>query len=421
MAAAPLEGKQSIKQNELSDSLIISQDNIDVSPESNSEINPKVNVNPKRKLKDRESPDKPKLKSQLTMIVSPDGTIVVSPEHKKRLVTGNNTTDNNSDSFKHDKSSSENYDTEDNIPLSQYGSTTFTDSDQVFTPRARPQRTTILKRAIQNRTKRRAKNRDQSLDRKKYGAPNVNFSTDGDTSEKEKHKEKSNGNMLCILADIQSRITKMETDNIAAQKKLDGIGEDVKGLTTNGICKQDLDTAVNNLALSIGKDIEGHEKRIAQNENQLHTLTRGINATGVDLAKMKKTCQQTEESILNFKEEVEREKESLNGKIKVLQQSLEKMNLEKPKERPTENVNVTTTKNLMFEGLTEKKGEDVYDVVIRTVKELDIIIYDNDIDIAYMVGRYKGENTWPRPIRVKFISEHVRTVIWQHKQRLLVL
>ena len=79
---------------------------------------------------------------------------------------------------------------------------------------------------------------------------------------------------------------------------------------------------------------------------------------------------------------------------------------------------LTLTKNIILEGLTENRREDVYETVIRTVQELGIRIYDNDINLAYRIGTYKGEDVWPRPIRVELISTHVRDIIWQNRRRL---
>ena len=64
------------------------------------------------------------------------------------------------------------------------------------------------------------------------------------------------------------------------------------------------------------------------------------------------------------------------------------------------------------------REEDVYDTVISTIREIGINIYNNDINLALRIGTYKGDNVWPRPIRVELVSTHVRNVVWQNRWKL---
>ena len=75
-------------------------------------------------------------------------------------------------------------------------------------------------------------------------------------------------------------------------------------------------------------------------------------------------------------------------------------------------------KNVILEGLNEDHDEDVYNTVICAIKELGISIFDNDINLAYRIGTFKGKNAWPRPIRVELVSAHARDVIWANRYRL---
>ena len=365
----------------------------------------------KRKLKDTVSPSS--LTSKLSLIVNPEGSIVVSPDHKKRPVVIGTVTTKGADASTHDKSSSEEYDTDDNIPLSQYGSSTETSAgtggERPFKRPVRKQKSNTLRRALYNRAKCRAATRDGGH----YGAPKANPSTFSE-SEKENNDAQNRG-VLGILTDIQARMTRMEEDGRDTKEKLEGIGNDMKSLKEENISKQDLSVALQEIKNTLQEDIKNQETRIEKNENQLELLTQGLNRTSVGLTDLKKKQNVVEEELLKFKSEVEAEKVKLNTKMAQLDNRLEKMNITSPNYIQKDDQREKDLKNLVLEGLVEDQGEDVYDVVIRAVKEIGINIFENDINVAYRIGSYKANAQWPRPIRVQLVSSRVREVLWSQR------
>ena len=198
---------------------------------------------------------------------------------------------------------------------------------------------------------------------------------------------------------------------------LDSIEGDMKCLNTNSICKENLSDVMKELSANLKWDIDQHGLKIKQNEDQLSLLTEGLNSTNQDLRKVKKNQSAWEEDILKYKVKMEQDKASMTRKLAEMEEMLKE--IKSAKETKGHDVTMDNkSKNIILEGLNEVQEEDVYNTVIRTIKELNLNIFDNDINIAYRIGTYKSEYSWPRPIRVEFISTHVRDVIWENRRRL---
>ena len=166
------------------------------------------------------------------------------------------------------------------------------------------------------------------------------------------------------------------------------------------------------------RDLDRHRGHIQQNEEQLTLLTDGVNATNINLGKLIKDQKFLEVDILKYKEKMDQEKEEMVKRLSDMETSLKAFNEKDKKRVPDPPKTDRDIKNIIFEGLNEIRDENVYETVIGTIRELDINIYDNDLNLAHRIGTFKGENAWPRPIRVEFVSTHVRNVIWQNRRKM---
>ena len=227
-----------------------------------------------------------------------------------------------------------------------------------------------------------------------------------------------NKDMMGILIDIQNRMTRMELSSSNTAKKMGKIEEDMDKLHIKSLGKGDLREAMSELTDSLQKDLDRHRSRIQKNEDQLTLLTDGVNATNINLGKLIKEQKSMEDEILKHKERMEQEKDVMARRMTEMENSIKALREKESKvsqDRPTADRDL---KNLIFEGLNEIREEDVYDTVISTIRELGVNLYDNDINLAVRIGTYKGDNVWPRPIRVELVSTHVRNVIWQNRWKL---
>ena len=303
------------------------------------------------------------------------------------------------------------YDTDHNLPLSQYGSSTGNDREPLVMDGRRKVKPNILRRAMHNRARRR------------MNRPSEDAVTDTDETNEvpsvkhtknitEEGKEMPN-EVMSMLKDIQNRLTKMELDNATTATKLNGIEGDIKKLNSNSIGKENLVDALRELSDNIKGDLNKQGAKIKQNEEQLVFLTEGLNATNQDLRKVKKDKEAWEEDILKHKVKSEQDKATVTRKMNEIEEALKKLKVPTETKAPSTDRGI---KNIILEGLNEKHGEDVYCTVIHAIKELGINIFDNDINLAYRLGTHKGEQSWPRPIRVEFVSTHVKEVIWESRR-----
>ena len=87
-------------------------------------------------------------------------------------------------------------------------------------------------------------------------------------------------------------------------------------------------------------------------------------------------------------------------------------------QKPIENVNKErdTKKSIIIKGLNKCAHEDIYPAVISTIKQTGLNIFENNIDLAYRIRSFKAFNTWPRPVRVTFVSERVKLHIMENRE-----
>ena len=343
----------------------------------------------------------------------------VAPFQKKRLTEGGSDTSNVEKSLSREGLSSDDYDTDDNMPLSQYGSSTGNDRDPVVTDGRRKAKPNMLRRALHNRARRRVYRTSMNQDTDTDEVPTVSPAK-GPFKVKRVKKvgeagQQASNEWMNILKDIQHRLTNIELDNSASSSKLESIEDDMKKLNKNSIGKENLLDVMNKFAASFKGDLKEQNVKIKQNKEQLTLLTDGLNATNQDLRSVKKDQAAWEEDILKYKVQAEHENVALSKKISELEDTIKEVKAQTEQKNPNSDKD---NKNIILEGLNEIQGEDVYDTVIRAIKELKIIIFDNDINLAHRIGNFKSDHSWPRPIRVELVSTHVREVIWENRRLL---
>ena len=53
--------------------------------------------------------------------------------------------------------------------------------------------------------------------------------------------------------------------------------------------------------------------------------------------------------------------------------------------------------------------------MIRVIGEMNMTIYENDINRAQRLGLFKGQDHWPRLIQVEMVSERIRNRIMEYR------
>ena len=346
----------------------------------------------KRKL----SPNRPNnVRSELNISISPDGSIVLSPEAKKRkpieriklinqpmdmAIAEKSGGESEIPDSNQNNDSSEGYDTEDNRPLSQ-----LTENDLVNTP-ARARNSLLrktLKRRVGKSGNKSAQEDDSDLDSLKL--PN---------------------NLTQALCSIQKSIQNLE------QKQAE---------TTASITKLEMHVKeAMNLAASKA-DVTELAGRISENVDKINSLCDGMTTLSVKVTETHKQQQDSDMNMAKNLSKIEQEKVHILRRITHLEEKME--SAKNTEEKPTKSTEATgqneKVKNIILEGLNEIDREDVYDTVVRTMSEIGMNIYDNDINKAYRIGSFKGHDVWPRPIRVELVSERIRNKIMEHRHLLL--
>ena len=351
----------------------------------------------KRKLSQTTASDK--VRTELNLSVSPDGSILISPEAKKlKSIDGiipikhvpvpivpvpNNTTGHStcdSEPVNNNKSgSSDGYDTEDNCPLSQ-----LTENDLVNTP-TRPRnnllRKTLKRRAVKGEPKNTAEEESE------VDVP---------------RSPSTNNNLLTTLQDIRKSIKNLEEKQEQTTISLMNLQKQVKDAMDVSASKAEL--------------IEQGEK-VLENTERINSLCDGLSSMSVRTVELKKHLQDTDMNMAKNFSKIEGEKMQILKRIEALEEKSNKIPCEKERvlNMDHEQMNDKKVKNIILEGLNEITNEDVYDTTLRAIREIGINIYDNDINKAYRIGTFKGFDIWPRPIRVELVSERVRDKIMENR------
>ena len=351
----------------------------------------------KRKLSPTGHSDK--VRSELNISISPDGSLVVSPEPKKRKpiegqpikkLRENVNTDLSAGDSEATKTSninsgsSEGYDTEDNRPLSQ-----LTENDLVNTPvRAR---NNLLKKTLKRRV----------------GKSNhVNTPDDDSEIDLPMPHTKPPNNLAQILQDIQKSIKNLEEKQVETTTSITNLERQVR---------EALDLAATKA------EVNEQAERITENVDKINSLCHGLSTLSVKVTETRKQLQDSDMNMARNLSKVEQEKVQILKRIEQLEEKVEKGNVaqEKLPKINQEYKRDENVKNIILEGLNECDHEDVYDTTLGTMREIGINIFDNDINKAYRIGSFKGYDVWPRPIRVELVSERVRNKIMENRHFLL--
>ena len=245
--------------------------------------------------------------------------------------------------------------------------------------------------------------------------------TDSEVDMPEPAKQTDESNVMSVLKDIQNKVANLTIQKEKTERDISQINQSLTDISLNMVSKQELNAAIGGVTDTYLKDkdkldqtlqefttrldLVGTEfKETSQVQNEkMRNLELSINDTKlvqiVDLERMKEKIHQLETEVKDLKE-------------------AKKTNLAEKGEKGQKEQHQDSRKSLIMEGLTECPQEDIYDVVINTIRQIGMNIFENDIDLAYRIGKFRGFDTWPRPVRVLLVSERVKLHIMENREEI---
>ncbi|XP_020903896.2 protein unc-13 homolog C [Exaiptasia diaphana] len=140
--------------------------------------------------------------------------------------------------------------------------------------------------------------------------------------------------------------------------------------------------------------------------DKLEGIERHVKRINKDIRDLKNSCQYAHDSI----EEVQKEQNKYKGKMKALEERLEKIEDENKKiKQSTVNLRARSMRNnLLFFNIEEKDQENCEDEIKNIVEQIGMEPWTVEIERSHRMGKRREEK--PRPIVAKFLR-------WQDKER----
>ena len=355
---------------------------------------------------------------------SPDNSIIIYSEHKKRVYE---TPPNEISQADNDQVNqpipirSDSYDSEDNKPLSQLTTQGTTDqhnttadkNDLVYTPQLGRKRVPALHTRLL-----RARSKGQ-------GRPDLSAGNTNSEPEVVLPKpNKKSKDLAETLKKIETSITNLTIQGEQTQSQITQINENMAKITTDIVSREELTNAISNVTDAYLKDKKTLEETLVGYRVNLDILGEEIKEGTVDYkaktSNLELLINETKLTHLLHQEKMTEKITQLEAEVQTLknkQPNRDEIQPEKSlpaKTKPEQD----TRKNIIIEGLNENPHEDIYQSVIETIKQTGLNIFENDIDLAYRIGSFKGLNSWPRPVRVTLVSERVKLHIMENRDKL---
>ena len=353
---------------------------------------------------------------------SPENSIIIYSDHKRRVINTPIPAASGAESSNQKGhallAASDGYYSEDNRPLSQLvdqvadqpsvKATGASVNDLVNTPRlGRPRLPPLQRRVLHKATR---------------GKGHQNLEGQSDDSELDLPKSNPPENWYDILKDIQGSIANLTTQKEATAQEITQINQSLSNITLNMATKVELQTAIDGVTIAYRKDKVKLDQTLNEQQERLNILGAELTAN----------CDAHKNSMESFQRNASENKlcqildsEKLHSRIDQLEAELKALKGLNTTPQPTASPNSEgsktthdTKKSFIIEGLNESQNEDVYASVINTVREIGLNIFENDIDLAYRIGNFKGLDVRPRPVRVIMVSERVKLQITANREKL---
>ena len=421
-------------------------------PDTIDTIRPSTPASIKRKLKDIRSPD-----NTLTTNTSPLVTLrkqkdiprrVISPEYKKRNILVDIDLDPDS---KH-------YDSDDHDSIEMTASITMEEPTNHDSENDDGNNNNASITTQEPTDREKEHEGDNNEDCQTDYRPR-RFSDPGLPSVENKVEDKVNHEfaMMGILLDIRSRIQNLEikgkemVTNTSLPKILcdmqKPIQAEIKQMKLKIDKHEQIFSEIENTQLSTESKIE-----ITQTELKTH-----IQTTSAEYCDLKKTYTEdiiqiqdkmtaTKDSITQSLDEMQKNADSLYDKYgklaeKIASQEKEirdinhlvsnniqtrwkaeapmgEMNLEEQDRLRRTHLDDMMRRSIVVEGVAERKGEDLTDLICDIAGVLNIHLYIGEISQVRRIGRYTRNQMQPRPIKVTFVGEIKRDTFLQRKRSL---
>ena len=371
----------------------------------------------KRKVNDSLSPEKEKIYQSLMTNLSPDNSIIVYTDHKKRVVGPSHNEGTQSElpqsspGVSRQTQQSDGYDSKDNRPLSQLTQQTPTHSqvggdspenNLVYTPQLGGPRLPPLQRRL--------------LKAKSVTQAQLVLTDPGTDSEVDvaKTEDKIPDYLMGVLKDIQDKIANLTVQKEKSEKDISQINQNLEAISQNIVLRPELEAAIGKVSdhymkdkIKLNQTLQEHNTRLDLIGSELKEV---VDAQQEKIKSLDLSINDTKLLHIMDMDKISEKISQLETEVKVLR--------DVKTQNPIENVNKErdTKKSIITEGLNECAHEDIYAAVISTIKQIGLNIFENDIDLTYWIGSFKGFNIWPRPVRVTFVSERVKLHIMENRE-----
>ena len=275
------------------------------------------------------------------------------------------------------------------------------------------------------------------------GDDTVEMAGEGGTSP-ENSEDESEIDMMTVLLDIRKRIHKMELkgEDMLTKSTMKELVAEMQKPRQKEIKEIKDALSVHGIALATRENSElALDSKITLTSTELKTH---IDTTSYEYAELKTKMHEDSYSI---KEQITTAQESLENDISQLRTKMQeyedvRLKIQEEIDDMKENIGLTATDNpnrrtggtdhtrtrthmddimrrsILIEGVAEKRGEDLKELILDISDRLDINLYIGEISQIRRVGQYNREQK-PRPIRVTFIGEIKRDLFLQHKRHLI--
>ena len=385
-----------------------------------------TNLCVKRKLTESLSPEKAKIYQNLMSEHSPDNSLIIYSDHKRRVYeTSPNEishaeTNNVNTKTVDSRVSSDGYDTEDNRPLSQLTKQPITDNENpqidennlVYTPQLPKRRVIPLHTRLL-----RAKNRGQD------GSGQSTENTDVDVAKPPKQNSNMIESTVEMFKKLEASIANLTLQGEQSKNEIAQINVNIAKISANMVSPEELKAAINDVTEAYVQDKKTMDEALKSQKLNLDIIQEDLRESVVV---HKKKASDLELMINEAKLTQLLHQEKMSDKLSQLENEMQHLKNRTTKEKDIpqntqasrENRDHDTKKSIIIEGLSEYPNEDIYQSVIVTIKQVGLKVFENDIDLAYRIGAFKGPDAWPRPVRVILVSERVKLHIMENREML---
>ena len=367
-------------------------------------------------------------------------TNIISPDHKRRIREEQDKdesefldeypppqvpqrADNASVNSQVHETSSSNYDTDDDTPLSSLFSAQNNTDDRtrrLLSRNANKGRMGRIKRIVRRRLtpkKHRATKKDDPLSTISNAPP---------------QKPTVNPDCYSVLEKIQEDIRTIKLDGNRLGEIVQGVQKEIACLRTEMVTKEGIDACLSSLTDGIGEHLSNHKNEIDYNRSKIVDLDESV----LDLKAAIETCQVTTDEHgtritslegtvvkdLNvFRKELEGFDDRLSKKVPPVPFLPESHLLMGKKTNATDNQNaqqVGVNKSVIIEGLYEFPLENLEERVAEVMDQIGVVLHEADYNKIERLGSWNQERSWPRPIKIELMAEHKKAKILAAKDHL---